>query len=176
MDKLSELVAKNEIEEVLFRYARGIDRRDWDAVRSCFHADAFDRHGEFAGGPPEFIEWVSNRHKDVPFSMHFMGNCLIEFIGDDRAAVETYFIAMQRREAPSGQANGSAEGKDYEVFGRYCDLFERRDGAWRVADRKVVYDGTRTQPSSNHLRKRVGVLGTRDPADPVFGLTATSSK
>lgn len=159
MDKLNELVAKNEIEEVLFRYARGIDRRDWDAVRSCFHPDAVDHHGEFNGTPSYFIEWVSKRHANVPFSLHFLGNCLIEFIDDNRAAVETYFIAMQRR-----------EGTDYEVFARYCDLFEKRQDVWRIAARKVVYDSTRTQPSSDHLREQIGVIGRRDPSDPVFGI------
>ena len=104
MDKLSELVAKNEIEEVIFRYARGVDRRDWDAVSACFHPDAIDQHGEFTGTPLEFIEWVRKRHANVPFSMHFVGNCLIEFMDDRKAAVETYFIAMQRREVPVNHA------------------------------------------------------------------------
>ena len=133
MDKLSELVAKNEIEEVIFRYARGVDRRDWDAVSACFHPDAIDQHGEFTGTPPEFIEWVRKRHANVPFSMHFVGNCLIEFMDDRRAAVETYFIAMQRREVPSINGLDSENGTDHEVFGRYCDVFERRQDVWRIA-------------------------------------------
>ena len=176
MDKLSELVAKNEIEEVLFRYARGVDRRDWDAVRSCFHGDAIDQHGEFSGTPPQFIEWVTKRHANVPFSLHFLGNCLVEFIDDGKAAVETYFIAMQRREKPSTAARGGKEGTDYEVFGRYCDLFEKRQDVWRIASRKVVYDSTRTQPSSEHLRQRVGVIGTRDPSDPVFRIGSEAAE
>ncbi len=173
MDKFAELIAKSEIEDTLFRYARAVDRRDWDALRACFQEDATDEHGEFAGGPGQFIDWVSNRHANVPFSMHFLGNCLIEFLDDRSAVAETYFVAIQRREAHSTaeDKNGST---DLEVFGRYCDRFENRDGAWRIAKRKVVYDSTRNQPSSNHLRALVGVIGRRDLDDPLFAMLRKS--
>ncbi len=171
MDKLSRLIAKSDIEEVLFRYARAVDRRDWEALRDVFHPDAIDVHGEFSGGPDAFIDWVKARHDAVPFSLHFLGNCLIEFLDDDTAAVETYFIAMQRRAPSAVEAGAPAIGTDHEVFGRYCDRFERRDGRWRVAHRQVAYDSTRNQPSSDHLRKLVGVIGKRDRTDPVYALT-----
>ncbi|MEI6002085.1 hypothetical protein H3V53_34635 [Paraburkholderia bengalensis] len=32
------------------RYCRGIDRIDWDLVRTCYHPDAFDEHGSSGGG------------------------------------------------------------------------------------------------------------------------------
>ena len=48
---LEELVAKQEISELLHRYCRGIDRFDRDLVRSCYHDDADDDHGIFRGGP-----------------------------------------------------------------------------------------------------------------------------
>lgn len=169
MDTLTRLAAKSEIQDVLFRYARAVDRKDWPALAAVFHADAHDEHGEFSGGPAAFVEWVSRRHAAIPFAMHIMANCLIEFLDDATAAVETYFVAIQRRETAS--KSGDVEGADVEVFGRYCDRFEKRDGAWRVARRKVVYDGTRTQPSTHHLRKLVGAMGRRDRSDPVYALT-----
>jgi hypothetical protein len=170
VDKLGELVARREIEDCLLRYARGVDRRDWDCVRTTYHADAQDWHGEFKGSVDGFIAWVDARHAAVPFSMHFLGNCLVEFIDDVTAAVETYFVAIQRREVAPGGGEQPKPGTDIEVFGRYCDRFEQRGGVWRVADRQVVYDSTRSQPSTNHLRKIVGAAGRRDGSDPVFGL------
>ncbi len=169
MDALERLVAKSEIEDVLFRYARAVDRRDWPALAAVFHADAHDEHGEFSGGPAAFVDWVSARHAAIPFAMHIMANCLIEFLDDETAAVETYFVAIQRREKHA--ASGGVEGTDFEVFGRYCDRFEKRGGAWRVALRRVIYDGTRTQPSTHHLRKLAGTFGQRDRTDPVYALT-----
>lgn len=171
MDKLSELTAHKEIEEQLLRYARGVDRRDWDAVRATYHPDATDWHGEYRGDVDGFIDWVAKRHGTVPFSMHFLGNCLIEMIDDVTAAVETYFVAIQRREAPpEGLPHAAPVGTDIEVFGRYCDRFEKRNNCWKVAERQVVYDSTRTAASSNHLRKSVGALGKRDFTDPVYKL------
>ena len=167
MDPLDRLVARAEIEDCLKRYARGVDRRDWDLVRGCFHADARDHHGDFHGSPAEFIDWVRDRHASVPFSMHYLLNCLIEFGSATEAAVETYFWALQRRDAPDG-----AGGTDIEVFGRYIDRFELRDGHWRIADRKVAYDSTRQTPSTAHLRQLVGVLGQRDRTDPVYAASA----
>ncbi|MBF9032644.1 nuclear transport factor 2 family protein [Rhodobacterales bacterium HKCCE2091] len=161
MEALKRLVARMEIEDCMKRYARGVDRRDWASVRACFHDDAIDHHGEFHGDGDAFIEWVSTRHANVPFSMHYILNCLVEFHSETVAHVETYFWAIQRREDDDG-------GTDHEVFGRYIDLFEQRDGAWRVAGRRVAYDSTRTQPSTNHLRRMQGVLGRRDRQDPVF--------
>ena len=166
MNDIEKLVARVEIEDCLKRYARGVDRKDWDVVRSCFHCDAVDHHGEFNGGPEAFIEWVGDRHASVPFSMHYLLNCLVEFTGEHGALVETYFWAIQRRDATA--TNNVEPGVDHEVFGRYVDLFEKRDGAWRIARRKVTYDSTRTQSSTNHLRKLVGVLGSRDRNDPIY--------
>lgn len=169
MDDIAELMARVKIQDALLRYARGVDRKDWDMVRGSFHPDAIDSHGEFLGNSEEFIDWVTRRHAKIPFSVHFLGNCLIDFLGDDAAAVETYFIAMQRRE--TAQNGAPATGTDVEIFGRYCDRFEKRDGAWKIAGRKVVYDGSRTQPSTDHLRDPVGIAGRRDASDTVYGLT-----
>lgn len=164
MDRIEQLIAKAEIEECLCRYARGVDRRDWPAVRAGFHDDAIDQHGEFTGNADEFIAWVRRRHADVPFSMHFLGKSLVEFRSDRVAAVETYFIAFQRREG------GGANGIEHQVFGRYVDRFEKRDDdVWRVARRQVVYNSTATYASTSHLRKLVGTLGRRDGSDPVYG-------
>lgn len=164
MDPLSKLIARSEIEDCLKRYARGVDRKDWAMVRECFHPDAIDHHGEFQGTREQFIKWVDARHADVPFSMHYLLNCLIEFLSGKHATVETYFWALQRREADA------KHGTDHEVFGRYVDQFELRDGTWRIADRKVAYDSTRQWPSTNHLRALNGVIGRRDGLDPVFGV------
>lgn len=164
MDALERIQARACIEDSLARYARAIDRRDWEALRACYHPDATDEHGEFSGTLDEFIPWVSARHANVPFSSHFLGNCLVEFVDSTTALVETYFNAIQRKPAANGQ-----EGEiDSDVIGRYLDRFELRDGAWKVAKRVVVYDGWRQVPSSHRPRTARGTLGQRDTSDPVF--------
>lgn len=44
MDPLEELKHRFAIEKVMQRYARGVDRLQWDDVRACFHKDAPDEH------------------------------------------------------------------------------------------------------------------------------------
>jgi len=39
--QIAVLADRTAVSEVPLRYARGVDRRDWDLVRSCFTADAF---------------------------------------------------------------------------------------------------------------------------------------
>ncbi len=166
MDQIAKLIAEKDIQDCLKRYARGVDRKDWKLVRGCFYPNAIDHHGDFHGTVEEFIEWVTKRHKHVPFSMHYLLNCLVDFKSDATALVETYFWAIQRREPE--EATVASKGTDHEVFGRYVDRFERRNGEWRIADRKVVYDSTRQTDSTHHVRKLVGILGQRDESDEIY--------
>jgi hypothetical protein len=70
--------------------------------------------------------------------MHTLGNCTIDFAGDDVAHVETYVHAEHLRRAGDGWV--------IDLFGgRYVDRFERRDGRWLIADRVVVHDLDRTE-------------------------------
>lgn len=166
------------IQDTLFRYCRGVDRRDWTLVRSCFHDDAVDHHGDFDGALDDFIPFVSTMHAQVPFSSHFIGNCLIEFAGNDKALVETYFFAMLKLGSESlghramlmkdSADHQEATDTDMDVIGRYIDIFERRDDVWRISKRKTVFDSTRTRPSQTGVLKTSWALGTRDESDPIF--------
>jgi 3-phenylpropionate/cinnamic acid dioxygenase small subunit len=160
MTKLGQLVARAEISDTLLRYARACDRRDWEALRHCFHADFQDEHGEYSGGVDGFINWVSRRHAAIPFAMHFIGNMLIEFIDEKIAAVETYWVTMRRTQSEAGEV-------DAEIIGRYLDRFECRDGTWKIACRKVVYDSSRFVPST-HRPPIAGILGRRDRSDASY--------
>ncbi|MBM3672399.1 MAG: hypothetical protein FJW86_09525 [Actinobacteria bacterium] len=54
---VDELVAQQEIRDVLIRYTRGIDRMDGELVRSCYWPGAHDDHGAFQGPVEDFVEW-----------------------------------------------------------------------------------------------------------------------
>ncbi|MFO1189553.1 MAG: nuclear transport factor 2 family protein [Alphaproteobacteria bacterium] len=176
MDKLARLVARAEIEDALCRYSRGVDRRDWPAVKACYHDDAFDQHGDYSGDVDGFIAWVSVRHAHVPFSAHFLGNCLIEFVDDTTAIVETYFHAMRRNparpKAAGAAPSAGAEGTDVDMIGRYLDRFELRNGNWRIAKRMVVSDAARARSCPNVDMKGASSVGTRDRSDPLYAWRA----
>jgi hypothetical protein len=182
-DTLRRLADKDEIKDVLLRYCRGVDRRDWELVRSAFFADCIDDHADFTGGRDDFITWLSASHNTAGFarSTHILGNCLIEFVSDNVAVVETYFIAKLELGADAGghrkmllEATNAESTKSIriEVLGRYVDRFEKRENAWRVARRRTVFDAMRSKPVAGDGIARAlnpkWTLGRRDKHDPVF--------
>ncbi|MSW28497.1 MAG: nuclear transport factor 2 family protein, partial [Actinobacteria bacterium] len=69
-DELRSLVERQKICDVLARYARGVDRREWNLVSDAYHPDAFDDHGGYKGGVPGLLEWLERRHATIEQSMH----------------------------------------------------------------------------------------------------------
>ena len=67
------------IEQVMRRWCRAVDRRDWALVRSVFHPGAIDDHGMYKGDIDGLIEWLEARHQCITMSMHVLGNVFIEF-------------------------------------------------------------------------------------------------
>jgi ketosteroid isomerase-like protein len=128
------------IRDVVNRYCRGIDRRQFDMVRSCYHPDATDDHGGFKGGVEAFIAMCTENLKRYERTMHFMGNLHIEVDGD-QATSEAYTIAFHRL-----SAKGDKPARDHVVGFRYVDNFERRLGEWKIARRVCVFEWTRTDP------------------------------
>ena len=158
---LRELLAKQEIHELLMRYCRGIDRRDATLLREVYHPDATDDHGGFRGAASDFIDWAIEALGRDENTSHFIANELVEIDGDV-AYGESYFHAVHRRV----QKDGSRV--DLIFQGRYVDRFERRDGRWGIADRKVVYDRSRMDPVEREFIGDGMLTGKRSREDPVF--------
>lgn len=181
MDKqdnfLQRLAAEHDIKTVLQQYCRGVDRRDFELVRSTYHADAIDYHGAYNGGVDGLIEWMTRRHEGVAQSMHLLGNCLIDWVSDTVALVETYCVTYQKLKS-GGAASTSdvgltvgGSGQQTQVRCRYLDRMEKRDGVWRIAKRVVAYESLLLEespgdtPFSGTMR-----LATRGKDDPLYEL------
>lgn len=163
---LAALVAKREIEDVVLRYCRGIDRMDRELVRSCYHPDATDEHGSFRGGVDEFLDWVFRLLARYESTQHFVGNALIDLAGD-AAVAETYGVAWHRSPDPRPQWN--------LVTGfRYVDRFERRrDAGWRIARRIAVTEWSRIDDPERRWSPPPGLrTGRRDRSDALYELLA----
>ncbi len=133
MDRLQALLDRQEITDILMKYARGIDRCDFDMVAGCYHPGANDDHGSFKGPVEEFLPWVEVQLQRFDSTMHFLGNVLIELHGD-QADVETYCVAYHRlKDSDTDSIAGL----------RYIDRFERRSNEWRIADRAIVVEWNR---------------------------------
>lgn len=134
---IQRLLDEREIHRRLTDYCRGVDRCDAELIASVYHPDATDDHGSFVGLGVDFAGYVVDRLGRYDATMHTITNTTIDFAGDDTAHVETYVHAEHRRADEAGTEIVS-------FGGRYVDRFERRHGAWRIADRVVVHEWDRT--------------------------------
>jgi hypothetical protein len=174
---LAELLDKQAIAENLYRYCRGLDRLDWELVRSCYHDDAIDEHGGFRGGPDEFVEnyreaWA----RDIECTMHSISNLLINIRGDvaaSEAHVRGWYRLVGQDDAPT---------RDMIVQARYVDQLERRDGKWKILYRRAIFEHSRLEPDpvewsedqqydSEH-RAETAAWGRRDRRDVSYPVLA----
>ena len=121
---------RQEILDCLYRYARGVDRRDRALVLSAYHADAVDQHGIVELGAEAFSDWVvsDSRGHQIKYQHHIV-NHTVELDGAT-AHAETYYIYWgEHREGPPPLC-----------FGRYIDRFEKRDGRWAIAHRVCLVE------------------------------------
>ena len=167
--RLQQLADQQEIRDVVYRYCRGIDRRDFDLVRSCYHADATDDHGDFRGGIDEFIAYVQRTIVRFERTMHFVGNVLIEPVGDS-ARAESYAVAYHRIAASRSQGGRNRPARDFITGFRYVDDFDRRSGEWRIATRVVAAEWSRVDvvDSTGWVPPAAATVGRADKDDVVF--------
>lgn len=174
-DALQRLVDKDEIRDLMARYARGVDRGDWEGLRATYHPDAYDDHGDYKGGIDGFITYARERIGGAPQVMHFLGSSLIEFAGRDVAVVETYFFTAHTLGPEAQKAYGAeASGAPVQIsqYGRYVDRVERRNGEWRTARRIVVFESTRLAIGEVPPLKPTWAHHHRDQNDPIFRVRA----
>ena len=131
LPELQRLLDQAEILALMGRYARAVDRRDFDLLRTCYHPDAFSESQNYVGDIDGF---VAVHEAAAPFlSMtHFLGNHEVEIDGDV-AFAETLCISSWREAEKDGKPERDTTG-----FVRYCDRLERRQGEWRIAHRVIV--------------------------------------
>jgi hypothetical protein len=166
--RLTELMDREAIRDCLYRYCRGIDRADEQALRSAYWPDALDNHGAYSGSAEGFIAYALEAFRAGPRNVHQICNVLIEFRGPTDARVESLFNALQRGPSKDGVI------RQYFLAGRYCDAFEKRGEEWRVLHRTVVYDWVEEQsPPASPEDARFGPrrpIGRPYPDDPVYAL------
>lgn len=138
---LDVLVAKEHIRELVLLYSRGVDRKDFDLVRSLYTRDATDTHG-----PKHYADmdaFMGALRRALPTQRnggHYVCNHLITVNGD-RAEGEVYVLAFHLVQDAAGQWIE-------ELFRvRYADDYRIEEGRWRFASRVVVFDDVSTRPA-----------------------------
>lgn len=138
---IDDVIAKQEITDLVGRYMCGLDRLDRQLLRSTFHDDANTDYGFFQGGPDAFVEMAYNALQDHLANHHMIGQVNIDLEGDV-AFGEVYFQAFHRIVT-------EGEERDLFISGRYVDRYEKRDGEWKIAFRSEVNDWARNDPATD---------------------------
>jgi hypothetical protein len=152
---------RREITDALHRYCRGIDRMDADLIRSAYHSDGYDDHGDaFRGHVEDYITWVLQVLSErFDSTMHTLSNISIDEDGGT-ASVESYLIAY----------HVTRGGGSLKVFGaRYLDRFEDRPGAgWRITHRTLVSEWQTEQVGQFVATPPGTAPAARDRTDPSY--------
>ncbi len=136
--RLDELLAKQEISDVMQRYSRTLDWLDDEGQASCFWPEAPIDYGFFTGTAEDFLPVVMEIERASQRRWHMLSRVSIKLNSPTSASVECYGLATGIREQEDGSWSGNLYG------GRYLDEFERREvnGAqeWRISKRQYIMD------------------------------------
>lgn len=170
--EVRRLADRADIRDCIERYARGMDRRDRDLLRSAYHDGAIDDHVGFVGEVDDFIDWAFAYHATQTRYQHYLLNHTADVDGDV-AHAETYYLFTGTDREPANHLTISG--------GRYVDRLERRDGRWAIAARVCVVEWI-TESASSITEDVIGMLSTvqaptKDRTDPSYlrPLTLTGS-
>jgi len=133
--KVQELWDRDRIARLPLTYARGVDRRDWALVRSCFHDDAVIEGSRMTGRVDTYLSDLEPAVARYAATMHFMGNQLVDVEGDT-GRCETYAVAYHWAVLPAG----TADDANLVMAVRYLDSTVRVGGTWLVSHRHVDTD------------------------------------
>lgn len=136
---MSDLEAKEAITACLLSYTRGIDRLDGDLVAAAFHPGAICKdYGADDMAIEDFVTYaVPSLRAKYSATQHRISNIAIAVNGDT-AQSEAYVLAFHVE-----QTDGQPLLHTFN--GRYIDRFEQRDGHWRIAQRTLRVDWTKTE-------------------------------
>lgn len=129
---IQSIVDRHAIHDVIVRYARALDTRDWALLDRCFVPDArYTYPGGESNSAAEVIERCDRALTRLDASQHLLGNIEIELDGDT-ARTKTYFQAQH-------VITGTPGGDTFIIAGSYADTFSRTPEGWRIIHRHQEY-------------------------------------
>ncbi|WP_460353881.1 nuclear transport factor 2 family protein [Mycobacterium sp. ZZG] len=122
---LRQLADRLEIENLLTRYCRAVDSKDWALYRSMFADGArvdYSAAGLFAGTSDDAVGYLTRHQGSITVGMHYVTNIEAEIDGDTARVVAMWFNAVE------------LPGKSGISFfaGRWHDEMTRTPQGWRI--------------------------------------------
>jgi len=136
---LRRLMDKDEIRDLLCRYALYSDSNDKEALATLFVEDCVIDYGPKLGKREGRQSFFTKRIAPVKIhhTSHHSANVLISFEGPDRASVISSLYAWHNLD---GYPNG-------EVWGQYHDVVVRTPSGWLIQSRTIKHAGARDFPA-----------------------------
>ena len=118
---------RQDVAELLVRYATGIDRRDWPLFRSCFTDDCHADYGYIGRwhGADALTSWMEETHAACGRTLHRITNQSVERDGAGLAA-RSYVDAV---------VMGPDNATGVRAIGHYDDRLRHGGDGWRIAAR-----------------------------------------
>jgi 3-phenylpropionate/cinnamic acid dioxygenase small subunit len=129
---LQDISDRIEINDLLIRYTKAIDQKDWKLLDSVFTPDAevdYVSSGGIKGSYPEARAWLEKALAIFPITVHFVTNSEVTLAGDRAAARTAVYNPMFFRN-PDGTLHHFAVGA------YYVDELVRTKQGWRIAKRR----------------------------------------
>jgi ketosteroid isomerase-like protein len=127
--ELRWLIDRQQISDVLYRYASCVDYKDFATLRSLFTDDARGIYMTVADltGADEIVTWIDGMTADKAWQHHKLTVYHIDFTGPDEASALTYHT--------SHQTDKGDEGAVTVIVARYRDKLRRVDGTWKITEK-----------------------------------------
>ena len=121
---------RQDVSDLLVRYASGIDRRDWELLRSCFADDCAADYGDVGSwnGGDAITAWMQKTHDPMGHSLHRITNQAITRDGDTVTARSYVDVIVL----------GPDNLRGAQACGYYDDVFVETDDGWKIARRRYT--------------------------------------
>ncbi len=121
---------RQDVAEVLVRYATGIDRRDWVLFRTCFTDDCHADYGDIGvwNGVDAITDFMEGSHAGMGHTLHRITNEAVTQTGDGVAARSYVDAVLMAADGRSGM----------HAIGFYDDELVRAEDGWRIARRRFT--------------------------------------
>jgi hypothetical protein len=135
---MSEREDQQDIAELIQCWAFWRDTGEWDSLLNAFHPQGRMVATWFSGGAEDFVAGSKAAWDRGARSSHFVGGSRITVRGA-KAIAESRMVLMVR-------AMLDDEEVDVSCYGRFYDRMVKHEGAWRILERRCIYEKDRLDP------------------------------
>jgi predicted nucleotidyltransferase len=159
--ELRQMLDRQQITELLYRYCRAVDRIDEELGYTIWHEGAEADYGRiYCGSGRGCIDFICNSHRRAIVHSHQITNIIIKFDGDI-ARSEAYVTSSMR-------LMDGEQLKQITTRGRYLDRWSRREGRWGIDKRIFVNDFDDIRPAASAFVPPTFSLDRSDPSYAFF--------